>query len=257
MRQRLSVVIWRTKQTIYFKGVNSVSESNHIVSAPKSPSFIDLTGHKFGRLTVKGFSHSKNRKTYWHCQCECKNLIISRGDQIKSGITKSCGCYMKEVTQQLGYLRKKHGHSRSIEYDIWCHIIKRCEDENYCQYHHYGGRGITICEDWRKDFMSFFNHVGPRPSQKHSIDRIDNSLGYQPGNVHWATASEQARNRRTNVLVTYNEQTKCLTEWADITGINFRTLLHRKNKGWCDNCIITKPVAKKGEGKISHTCTHR
>lgn len=115
--------------------------------------------------------------------------------------------------------RTTHGASGSPEYVIWTHMKARCFDESDKSYQRYGGRGITVCQRWVNDFPAFYADMGDRPSPLHSIERKNNEGNYEPGNCRWATATEQARNRRSSVLVEHNGQVKTVAEWAEIHGI--------------------------------------
>jgi hypothetical protein len=118
------------------------------------------------------------------------------------------------------------------EYRIWCHVKERCNNPNCKSWVRYGGRGIKVCAEWDSSFASFLKDMGRRPTAKHSIERINNSKGYQPGNCRWATAKEQCNNRRSNVLLTCNGRTQTVTEWAAERGINYFSLRSRIQRGW-------------------------
>jgi hypothetical protein len=128
--------------------------------------------------------------------------------------------------------RGEHRLSMSSEYNIWTKIKSRCYRVDDPVFERYGGRGILMCDAWKNDFMSFYNYVGPRPSKIHSIDRIDNNKGYEPGNVRWATAFEQTRNKRSNIHVQICCQTKILEDWCRIHGVTRRAFSYRTAKGW-------------------------
>lgn len=131
-----------------------------------------------------------------------------------------------------------HGHaaraSRSSEYEIWKSIIQRCTNKNAKAYPDYGGRGICICDSWRNSFEAFLADVGPRPSPGHSLDRENNDGNYEPGNVRWATRTEQNRNSRHNRLITIDGVTKPLCEWLDERGVKVRTFYYRVHSGRTD-----------------------
>lgn len=154
---------------------------------------LDLTGKKFNRLTVISFSHKTKGNIYWSCGCDCGKKSKVRGDSLKDGSVKSCGCLQKEV---IGNLRRKHMQSFTKEYRAWLAMKSRCSNPTLKGYEHYGGRGICVCVEWENDFESFFAHIGERPTKKHSVDRIEVNGNYEPGNVRWATQSQQCANRR-------------------------------------------------------------
>lgn len=120
-------------------------------------------------------------------------------------------------------------------------MVDRCENPQNKAFSHYGGRGIAVCARWRS-FKDFLTDAGSRPSPKHSIDRIDNDRGYEPGNVRWATQKEQTRNTRANKLLTFNGETLCMSEWAERTGIGSPTIRTRLVLGWSVADALTRPV---------------
>lgn len=170
------------------------------MAVPKSQAvapgnFRDLSGQRFERLTVlqRHPVNGANWTARWVCRCDCANLVVVTGKNLKNGHTRSCGCLLADKNAEL---RRTHGMSDSPEHAIWASMKARCENPNSTGYQWYGARGIKVCESWRNDFAAFFRDVGPRPSKAHSIDRIDNDGDYEPGNVRWATKKEQVANRR-------------------------------------------------------------
>jgi hypothetical protein len=195
---------------------------------------INLTGKIFTRLTViKRAKNSKGNKARWECKCTCGKTVIVSAASLKSKheSTKSCGCLQKENYKKFGGV-KTHGMSNTDEYNSWEHIVQRCTNPNNTSFHNYGARGITICSEWRNDFMAFFNYIGPKPSKNHSVDRINNNSGYKPGNVRWATQTQQANNSRHNRKITVSNVTLTVAEWARFVGINQATLWYRILAGW-------------------------
>ncbi len=128
-----------------------------------------------------------------------------------------------------------------VEYGIWMGINSRCRNRHVKAYNNYGGRGISVCERWRC-FASFLEDMGPRPSIKHQIERINNNGNYEPGNCKWATRKEQCRNKRNNRLLTFKGETRCVREWAEITGIGEGVIQDRIERGWNTEKALTTPV---------------
>lgn len=159
---------------------------------------IDLTGKVFGRLMVlsrAGVNAAKH--PLWKCRCECGQEVTIRGQSLRLGDTQSCGCLHKERASEA---HRTHGQCKTPEHTTWLNIIQRCTNQRRADYARYGGRGIGVCERWRASFAAFLEDMGPRPSNDHSIERKDNSVGYEPGNCVWATQSEQLANRRALAL---------------------------------------------------------
>lgn len=194
---------------------------------------IDLTGQKFGRLTViKTGSKDKKGKHRWLCKCECRNTKEVRGSSLRSGRTRSCGCLKREI-RQTGNSGRIHGMWGSREYFTWMGMKKRCFNKNDPAYKNYGGRSITVCKEWlgRNGFVNFYEDMGKRLSGT-SIDRINNNLGYFKENCRWATRKQQQRNKRNNKLITYKGKTLCLAEWSEKLNIKYYTIQKRLHYGW-------------------------
>lgn len=162
-----------------------------------------MTGQRYGRLVVVSRAGtSRAGATQWLCHCDCGNTKVTIRGNLVNGDTHSCGCLHSERATRLGFAKRRHGNATSAkfggktpEYNTWISMVNRCHNPNASGYYKYGGRGITVCDRWRWDVQAFIDDVGKRPPGT-SIDRIDNSSGYEPGNVRWATPSQQALNRR-------------------------------------------------------------
>lgn len=155
---------------------------------------LDILGKKFNRLLVlqEVEERDKHGKVLWECLCDCGKEVSVNGSSLVSGNTKSCGCYQKEIASNIKF---KHGGSHSPEYRVWATMKERCNNSNSAQYKDYGGRGITYCQDW-EDFSNFLRDMGPRPSDKHTIERVDVNGDYRKENCIWTESrSLQSYNR--------------------------------------------------------------
>lgn len=198
------------------------------------PKLNDLTGIKFGRLTVKErgedqISPSGRHRVMWDCICDCGNKVSVHTDNLTNGKSNSCGCIRKEMMSKK---QKTHGDTNTRLYGIWSAIKARCYNKNTVTYKDYGGRGIKICDEWRNNYTAFKNWAYENGYEEGlSIDRKDNNLGYYPENCRWVSAFMQANNRRSNRIYTIGSETHNLTEWANKMGINPKTVFTRIYSG--------------------------
>lgn len=186
----------------------------------------DISGQKFGRLTVLYRLHNHHKKhTYWLCVCECGNLVEVYGNSLKNGNTKSCGCLHKETISSLNCT---HHKSNVKLYKVWNAMKQRCHNKNNKRYKDYGGRGIAVCSEWKDDFMSFYNWALSNGYKDNlTIDRINNNGNYEPNNCRLVDKKQQARNRRSNITYTINGETKCIADWCNILGLKQKTVYQR------------------------------
>ena len=200
---------------------------------------LSLTGQKFNRLTVLSESDKlrpKRSAKYWTCQCDCGVVKDVRGPELKSGITKSCGCLVIDRMY-------KHGKDGTKIYNVWASMKARCQNPNHRAFGNYGGRGITVCSSWQV-FENFFADMGEAP-KGYDLDRTDNDKGYSPDNCKWVTRKENVNNQRTNLNLTLNGVTHSATVWAEKTGLSRTTIGRRLKAGWTDAKTLTEPLSRK------------
>ena len=191
---------------------------------PVNKNIKDISGKRYGRLTVLSYAYSKNRTTFWNCKCDCGNETIIRKNSLTNGDTISCGCYRKEHKHEYGF---KHGKSHEKIYNSWAGMKSRCLSKNHSKYKNYGGRGITICEEWL-DFNNFYDWAILNGYKEGlSIDRINVNGNYEPHNCRWSDRKTQMNNKTNNRYIEYGGQIKTITEWASELGIKTETLRYR------------------------------
>lgn len=195
-----------------------------------------MIGQRFGKLCVTGQAGTSNGHIMLACRCDCGGSKSVRKSHLKANLIKSCGC-LKNKTKR-GYIA-----ADVSEYWIWLGIKQRCLNPNHSAYYKYGGRGISICTKWESSFEAFYADMGPRPSKKHSVDRIDNSGNYEPGNCRWADITTQSRNTRYNRVLEWNGTKKCVVEWGEELGIKPNTIVCRLRSGLTVEQALTTPVA--------------
>lgn len=212
--------------------------ANEIISIPTS-AVKNIAGLKRDRLMVKKFvGYNPKGHDLWLCECICGNTRISTRYDFNRGGFKSCGCYQREVSRDRV---TTHGKTKTKEFRIWTGMKTRTTNPKCPQYHRYGGRGISICERWMNSFDAFLSDMGTCPSDKHSIDRINNDGNYEPSNCRWSTFIEQCSNRRNNRKITHNGLTLTVSEWARRVGLHRTGLKNRLDKGWSVEAALTTP----------------
>lgn len=189
----------------------------------------DLTGQRFGRLTVLEFVPTKDCYSWWLCKCDCGNVITVAGNHLGNGHTQSCGCLNSDRIRERRYL---HGKTGSRVYRVWKGIKARCYNSNSKNYNHYGGRGITVCDEWRNNFKAFYDWAMSNGyDDKLTIDRIDVNGNYAPYNCRWVDMTTQNRNKRDNTIIEYNGKKMCLKDASELSGIPYITLVARYYRG--------------------------
>lgn len=201
----------------------------------------NLTGRSYGRLVVLRRDNSQTRAAYWICRCDCGKEAIVQACHLRSGATKSCGCFHDESARARDH--STHGGSKTRLFRVWKGMKSRCYSKSDTKYKNYGGRGIKVCDEWQQ-FESFRDWAlanGYRDDL--TIDRIDVNGNYEPSNCRWITNKEQQNNRTNNLLLTYSGKTQTLTQWAEETGINEMALRSRiKKLKWPVKRALTEPI---------------
>lgn len=209
---------------------------------------VDLTGKRIGRLTVisRAFNDS-NGKPAWNCVCDCGTECVKSSSALIGGFTKSCGCWRKEYSaaQHTKHNGCKRGQ-RDRLYSVWNMMKQRCGNPNNDAYEHYGGRGISVCDEWKNDYETFRswaieNGYDPHSDRHHSctIDRIDVNGNYEPNNCRWVSAEIQANNSRRNHTIDAFGRTQTLAEWGKETGVKPSTIAFRLRSGWDTETALT------------------
>jgi hypothetical protein len=208
-----------------------------VTAKPRSPRWLDLSGQRFGRLiAIDWTSGVSDGCRVYRCRCDCGQETRVRSVHLTSRRIKSCGCLFRDTPNHT-----THGRSKTAEYRCWAHILSRCLNPNVKEYARYGGRGITVCDQWLTDFPAFLADMGPRPSSAHSIDRIDNDGNYEPGNCRWAMRTVQSRNRSTNTQVMFRGRLLTIAEAAEASGLSPLLISLRKRRGWPEDELFLAP----------------
>lgn len=206
------------------------------------PPFRNLVGMKFGRLYVIE-REGTDYPVKFRCKCDCGNEKIILSASLIGGNTTSCGCFRKEQALKA---TKKHGMWRSRMYNCWLNMKQRCYYEKSKFYKDYGGRGITVCDEWKNSFEAFYEwSMENGYNDKLTIDRIDVNGNYEPSNCRWATRKEQQLNRRTNVLHTLNGVTMAESQWCEKLGGEETLIISRLKRGWTIEEALTIPASNK------------
>lgn len=201
-------------------------------------------GQRFNRLVVV----SLFRDQHWQamCLCDCEAIKRVRVSHVVAGLIKSCGCWRKQVSSTA---HVTHGASRRTdrwpELHIWHAMISRCYNPEHSHFDNYGGRGITVCQSWRDDFLQFVKDLGRRPSAELTLERRDNNGNYCPDNCCWASRTTQANNRRVNHIVTFDEKTQTVAQWAKDKDIPYSCLRNRLDAEWNIEDALRLPAKQR------------
>jgi len=203
----------------------------------------DYSGMRCGRLTAIKLASPRRdprgaARRYWLCRCDCGCEVEVSAHDLGAGHTKSCGCLKKDAAKKT---HTTHGLSNTRSYHTWRNMMGRCYNANRPDYLYYGGRGIGVCDAWRRSFVSFLADMG-RPPKGTTLDRIDNDADYGPSNCRWATREQQANNRRNNRRLTYSGVTASITQWSKAVGLPASTLRTRIAKKWPIGRALCEPL---------------
>lgn len=198
--------------------------------------FVNLTGKKVHRWRFKKYVGYG----YWLAECECGKTKKVLGKNVRSGKSKSCGCYRAENTSN-----KTHGMTNTPVYFCWRNMINRCLNYKVDSYRSHGARGVRVSSDWRHSFAKFYEDFGKYYRPGMTIDRINNDGNYCKDNCRWATKKQQSRNKRRNRVIEFKGERKTLVEWSEVLGINYNTLQSRFSYGWSVEKSFTTPLMSK------------
>jgi len=204
----------------------------------------DWVGVVQGKLTIKSDAgKNKHGSRLWRCVCECGNEVVKSSNDLHQGLMScSRACGISESNKR----RSRHGMWETKIYRTWTSMKSRCTNPKSTHWARYGGRGITVCQEWADSFEKFYEHVGDPPTDKHTLDRIDNNRGYEPGNVRWATRKEQANNTSFNMWIEYDGKRMTWAQWANYLGIKYNTLMTRVRDKKDLSEILVKGYKKVG-----------
>lgn len=213
---------------------------------------LELAGKRFGRLVaIEDVGRNEGSGVLWRCRCDCGGENIVEASQLVSGSVRSCGCLGRELAAERlkHFSRKTHGESYTRLHRIWGNMKTRCTNPKSDHYDRYGGRGITVCEEWRNSYEKFRDWAIPAGyADDLTLERINNDGPYCPENCRWATKKEQASNRSSNRVLTFNEESHTMKEWAEITGIRRLTIKYRiDNLNWPIEKALTTPMNSRKE----------
>ena len=211
---------------------------------------LSLLNQRFGRLVVIELDNNKKEKVMWKCKCDCGNITYVSTSNLRAGRIKSCGCLKLE---RLLERSTTHNQRHTYLYEVWKSLRQRCNNPKNSSYHNYGGRGIKVCDEWNNSFQAFYDwsysngySIENQKDEVHklTLDRIDVNGNYEPSNCRWVDRKTQARNTRLCKLITYNGETRCLSEWCEILNLKYPTISNRFRYGWTPERAFETPIKK-------------
>ena len=212
----------------------------------KSNMRYNMVGERYGRLTVDHLHcrGGNGKKLLWACKCDCGNMVYLSRHALVSGQTKSCGCLRRDLLSEKEY---KHGLTDSRLYCAWVHMIQRCENNKNKNYAEYGGRNIKVCDEWHDSTTFIKWALANGYSDNLTLDRIDVNGNYEPSNCRWITVKEQGRNKRNNIYITYEGETRCLSEWCELKGLPYDRTQRRYYIGYPIDVVFKKERLTKDD----------
>lgn len=198
----------------------------------------DLTGQRFGKWYVISRASNRGKAVMWLCHCDCGKEKVVHGTSLKSGASTNCGCGRIEKH------RKTHGLTKHPLYRVWQRMKGCTHSPSHQDYDNYGGRGISMCDEWKTDFKNFYDWSMNNGWEKGlEIDRINTNGDYEPSNCRFTDRKGQMQNTRRTHIITYNGETHSITEWAEKLGMNRNTLYNRLQHGWSiEKALTTEAV---------------
>jgi hypothetical protein len=207
---------------------------------------LNITRDRYSNLIVISSAGQQGKRSLWNCLCDCGNTKVVSLSDLRSKKVKSCGCLRIRTIKEL---RTSHGLSTNTnlksEYGIWIKMKQRCNNPTCRYYKDYGARGITVCESWANSFEKFLSDMGSRPSKNHTIERVNNGGNYEPSNCEWATRQSQSYNRRTSKMLVFNSQTKSMSEWCSVLGLDYYKVRYYTGKGLPLDQIVNNQLGRK------------
>lgn len=222
--------------------VMEIADSDFLLEEHQMTTLNDLTGQRFGRLEVKGRAENIGKRAAWLCICDCGGSKITIGHSLRHGITRSCGCLATEMKRERA---TRHGMSLHPLHNVWNSMIQRCTNPNVKTYPHYGGRGISVCNEWMifEGFRDWALSAGYKNGL--TIERTRNGDGYSPENCSWVTKRRQANNRRSSRNISYKNRVRTITEWSREVGIPAIAIWKRLDRGWSVERALETPIKKR------------
>lgn len=210
---------------------------------------IDLTGKRFGMLTVLSYSHTKNNSTYWLCRCDCGNTKTVLAGNLVGSRTKSCGCQQRKMAAEHN---KSHGESKTRLYRIWKNMRNRCYNPKVRSYKDYGARGVRVCEEWKR-YEAFRDWaISSGYDDTLTIERIDSSGMYEPSNCKWIPKPDQGKNTSRIRYIEHNGKRMSLADWSKELGGGPNLVTTRLQRGWPEQDAVSIPPSQFGRSEGRH-----